>query len=199
LFAVGAGEVASCRDERGKKAERCDPIDFDVIARGRIATLAACDVAARASGILSLGFELDFQKDRVTSLQSGKRTSLPQDEVDGLLSCLKQNLGEVSLSGIHHEHERYTVYYRVEFAGTQAPKKGNKPEVPVDVTPASGKATVAWDVALVRSQPARDGEVVARVLSGTRVSVSGRNGDWYRIKYDAKGGEGWVFRTAIGM
>jgi SH3-like domain-containing protein len=37
------------------------------------------------------------------------------------------------------------------------------------------------------------------VLSGTRVSVSGRNGDWYRIKYDAKGGEGWVFRTAIGM
>ena len=58
---------------------------------------------------------------------------------------------------------------------------------------------MAWDVALVRSQPAKDGEVVARVLSGTRVSVSGRNGDWYRIKYDAKGGEGWVFRTAIGM
>jgi hypothetical protein len=200
LFSVGAGEVASCRDERGKKVERCDPVDFDVIARGRIATLAACDAAQRSSGVLSLGFELDFQKDRVTGLQSGKRTSLPQDDVDALLTCLKQNLGEVSLSGIHHEHERYTVYYRVEFAGSE-PQKKAKPEASanVDVTPASGKATVAWDVALVRSQPAKDGEVVARVLSGTRVSVSGRNGDWYRIKYDAKGGEGWVFRTAIGM
>jgi hypothetical protein len=198
-FTVGPGEVASCRDERGKKSERCDPIDFDVIARGRIATLAACEASARASGVLSLGFELDFQKDRVTGLQSGKRTSLPQDDVDALLGCLKQNLGEVSLAGIHHERERYTVYYRVEFAGTEAPQKKGKPEVAVDVTPASGKATVAWDVALVRSQPAKDGEVVARVLSGTRVSVSGRNGDWYRIKYDAKGGEGWVFRTAIGM
>src|SRR5690242_2569015 len=25
LFSVAAGEVASCRDERGKKVERCDP------------------------------------------------------------------------------------------------------------------------------------------------------------------------------
>jgi hypothetical protein len=41
--------------------------------------------------------------------------------------------------------------------------------------------------------------VVARVLSGTRVSVTGRQGDWYRVKYDGKGAEGWVFRTAIGM
>lgn len=197
-FSVGPGEVASCRDQRGKKVERCDPVDFDVLARGRIATLAACDASQRASGVLSLGFELDFQKDRVTGLQSGKRTSLSQDDVDALLTCLKQNLGELSLSGIHHEHERYTVYYRVEFASNEAPKK-DKPEANVDVTPASGKATVAWDVALVRSLPTKDGEVVARVLSGTRVSVSGRNGDWYRIKYDAKGGEGWVFRTAIGM
>jgi hypothetical protein len=197
-FSIGPGEVASCRDARGKKVERCDPVDFDVLARGRIATLAACDASRRASGVLSLGFELDFKKDRVTGLQSGKRTSLAQDDVDGLLTCLKQNLGELSLSGIHHEHERYTVYYRVEFAGSE-PVKKDKPEVNVDVTPASGKATVAWDVALVRAQPTRDAEVVARVLSGTRVSVSGRNGDWYRIKYDAKGGEGWVFRTAIGM
>ena len=66
-------------------------------------------------------------------------------------------------------------------------------------TPASGHATVSWDVALVRATPARDGEVRARVLSGTRVVVTGKNGDWFRIKYDAKGNQGWVYRTAIGM
>jgi SH3-like domain-containing protein len=51
----------------------------------------------------------------------------------------------------------------------------------------------------VRSDPKRDGEVRARVLSGTRVVVTGKNGDWFRIKYDAKGNQGWVYRTAIGM
>jgi len=69
----------------------------------------------------------------------------------------------------------------------------------VNVTPASGVATVSWDTALVRTAPDRESKVVARVLSGTRVGVTGRSGDWYRVKYDAKGREGWVFRTSIGM
>jgi uncharacterized protein YgiM (DUF1202 family) len=148
--------------------------------------------------VLSLGFELDFAKDRVVGLNSGKSTSLPQEDVEALLACLKETLGEVSLSGIRHNQERYAVYYRIELA-SDPDKKKSEPAAKVDVTAASGKATVAWDVALVRASPSRDSEVVARVLSGTRVSVTGRNGDWYRVKYDAKGGEGWVFRTAIGM
>jgi len=58
---------------------------------------------------------------------------------------------------------------------------------------------VSWETALVHATPEKDGKVVARVLSGTRVAVTGRSGDWYRIKYDARGREGWVFRTAVGM
>ncbi|HET9934291.1 MAG TPA: SH3 domain-containing protein [Polyangiaceae bacterium] len=197
-FSVGSGEVASCRDGK-KKQEQCDPIDFDGVARGRIATLAACDAANDISGVLSLGFELDFEKDRVTGVQAGKSTSLTQKDTDALLGCLKQNLGEVALAGIHHKHERYTVYYKVEFKAPQGDDKKPIPEAAADAAPASGKATVAWDVALVRSGPARDKDVVARVLQGTRVNVVARSGDWYRVKYDAKGNEGWVFRTAIGM
>lgn len=195
---IGKGEIASCRGPRGKKVEACDEIDFDGVARGRIATLSACDTARRSDGVLSLGFELDFAKDRVVGLQSGKSTSLPQEDVEALLACLKETLGEVSLAGIRHKHERYSIFYRVELTSDPDRKKV-EPQANVEVTPASGKATVAWDVALVRGSPSRDSEVVARVLSGTRVSVTGRNGDWYRVKYDAKGGEGWVFRTAIGM
>lgn len=196
-FTVGAGEVASCRDGK-KRQEKCDPIDFDGVARGRIATLAACDAANDVTGVLSLGFELDFEKDRVASVHSGKSTSLTQKDSDALVGCMKQNLGEVSLAGIRHQHQRYTVYYRVDFKGEAGADK-KEPEAAPDAAPASGKATVAWDVALVRSGPARDKDVVARVLQGTRVNVVARSGDWYRVKYDAKGNEGWVFRTAIGM
>jgi SH3-like domain-containing protein len=66
------------------------------------------------------------------------------------------------------------------------------------VIEASGRATVGWQVALIRNEP-RKGEVVARILSGTNVVVTGRNGDWYRVKYDGKGNEGWVYRSAIGL
>ena len=56
-----------------------------------------------------------------------------------------------------------------------------------------------WEVAILRSSPTKDGDVVARVLQGTRLIVSGRQGDWYKVKYDARGKEGWVYRTAIGL
>jgi len=195
-FSVAPGEVTSCRSST-KKLDRCDPIDFDAVARGRIATLSACEASKRAQGVLSLGFELDFSKDRVTSVFSGKSTTLPEEDSESLLECLRGNLGEISLAGMRHEHERYTIFYKVEFtSGVERPSPG-EPDAR-EVTPVSGKATVAWDVALVRAAPTREGEVVARVLQGTRVSVTGRHGDWYRVNYDAKG-EGWVFRTAIGM
>jgi hypothetical protein len=197
-FSVSSGEVASCRDGK-KRHEQCDPIDFDGVARARIATLQACDAANHAVGVLSLGFDLDFEKDRVTGVQSGKSTSLTQADTDALVGCLKQTLGEVSLAGIRHQHDRYTVYYKVEFRNGESGDKKAELEGTADAAPASGKATVAWDVALVRNGPARDKEVVARVLQGTRVNVVARSGDWYRVKYDAKGNEGWVFRTAIGM
>lgn len=198
LFSVSPGEVTSCRSVSGNRLDRCDPIDFDAIARGRIATLSACDAAKRASGMLSLGFELDFGKERVTSVLTGKSTTLTQETSDALLACLRQNLGEISLASMRHEHERYTIFYKVEFSASAEISKKGEP-APSEVTPASGKATVAWDVALVRAAPTREGEVVARILQGTRISVTGRHADWYRVKYDTKGGEGWVFRTAIGM
>jgi hypothetical protein len=197
-FTVGPGEVTSCRGAKGKKLETCDPVDFDAIARGRLATLSACEPVKRVHGVLSLGFDLDFDKDRVVGVLSGKSTSIPAADADALVACLRANLGEVSLAGIRHEHPRYTVFYRLDFSSGGENEKTDSP-APTDVTPVSGKATVAWDAALVRSAPSRGASVVARVLQGTRVSVNARHGDWYRVRYDAKGGEGWVFRSAIGM
>ena len=198
-FIIGAGEVTSCRDSEGKRLGTCDPIEFEPVARGRLATLAACGAARRARGILSVGFELDFERDRVVGVQLGKSTTVSDQEARELLGCLNETLGEVSLSNIAHAHARYVVFYRLEFTDQPSATDPVAAAAPAAVTPASGRATVSWDVALVRSGPSRDDSVVARVLSGTRVTVTGRQGDWYRVKYDGKGAEGWVFRTAIGM
>jgi uncharacterized protein YgiM (DUF1202 family) len=121
-----------------------------------------------------------------------------------VLGCARERFANVSLAGIPHEQNAYTLYYRLELlssgrAAKPSAEPGGSRGTGDEGTPASGHATVSWDVALVRATPARDGDVRARVLSGTRVVVTGKNGDWFRIKFDAKGNQGWVYRTAIGM
>jgi hypothetical protein len=201
-------QVASCRNEHGKRAQSCDRVDFDRVAREHLRELSGCPGTEQATGVLSLGFELDFEAGKIKSIQNGKSTSLEQENVDRLLACARERFANVSLAGIAHEQKSYTLYYRLELlgpGGADASKPGaGEPAAAASAgseegSPASGHATVSWDVALVRSDPKRDGEVRARVLSGTRVVVTGKNGDWFRIKYDAKGNQGWVYRTAIGM
>jgi hypothetical protein len=198
-------QVASCRNEHGKRSQSCDRVDFDRVAREPLRSLSTCAGTEDAAGVLSLGFDLDFQADKIKNIQSGKSTSLEQDNVDRLLACARERFANVSLAGIPHEQNTYALYYRLELLSSVAPASkpgsdaGGSRGSGDEGTPASGHATVSWDVALVRASPARDGEVRARVLSGTRVVVTGKNGDWFRIKFDAKGSQGWVYRTAIGM
>lgn len=199
-------QVASCKDEHGKRAQTCDRVDFDRVAREHLRELSACPGTEDATGVLSLGFELDFEGDKIKSIQSGKSTSLEQDKVDRFLACARERFANVSLAGIPHERRSYTLFYRLELllapgskAGKSQTAEAEGAAAELEATPASGRATVSWDVALVRATPARDGAVRARVLSGTRLIVTAKSGDWFRVKYDAKGSQGWVYRTAIGM
>ncbi len=198
---IGELSVTSCRDQRGRRVERCDKIDFDRVARTRLGTLAACEGAAGLNGVLSLGFEVDFDKNRLVRIASGKSTTLEEGDAESLIECATKAFADVNLEGLEHEQSFYNLFYRLEFTApaTTGDEPGAAAAADIPVTPASGRATVSWEVALVRSGPSRDGKVVARILSGTRVVVTGRSGDWYQIKYDTKGTPGWVFRTAIGM
>jgi len=200
---ISEPQFLACKANGKKLKEECDHIEFDRLARPHIQALAACAGADKLLGVLSLGFDLDFSSQAVKNVKSGKSTTFSESETEALVECEKKEFSNVSLLGIAHKHDAYSIFYKVEFPkadadrGEPAPANGESP--PADVTEASGHATVAWDVALVRSTPSRDGAVVARVLQGTRISVTGRRGDWYRIKYDVKGSVGWVYRTAIGM
>jgi SH3 domain-containing protein len=199
---ISEPQILTCKDSGKKHREECDPIEFDRLARPHIQALAACAGSDKLLGVLSLGFDLDFTSQAVKNVKSGKSTTFSEAETETLLDCERKEFSNVSLVGIAHKHDAYSVFYKVEFPKAVTQKDEPKPgsDAPgADVTEASGHATVAWDVALVRSSASRDGAVVARVLQGTRVSVTGRRGDWYRIKYDVKGSVGWVYRTAIGM
>jgi hypothetical protein len=194
---ISEPKVTSCRDDKGGRHETCDAPDLDSAVRPKILALSACKGAENAQGTLSVGVELDFSSGKVTDVLKGKSTSVPDPAADTLIACAKKEFSTLSLKGVKHEQSQYTVFYIADFL---AP--GAKPEEAgagdSTVTPASGRATVGWEVAIIRDRP-KDGEITARVMRGTRVVVTGRDGDWYRIKYDAKGNEGWVFRTAIGM
>lgn len=203
---ISEPKITSCRDNKGFKVPECPALELDKVTKARIQTLGACTGAEKAHGTLSLGLELDFGKRKITDVVSGKSTTLPDREAKALIECAKREFESASLDGVEHARASYTVFYMVELLppsevkpGAAEAEPGADGEADVgEVTAASGRATVSWQVAMIRDKP-KDGEVVARILSGTRVVVTGRQQDWYRIKYDAKGNEGWVFGAAIGM
>lgn len=200
---VSEPQFVTCKAKGKKLKDECDHIEFDRLVRPHIQALSSCAGADAMVGLLSIGFDLDFESQTVKAVKTGKSTTLSAHDTEALVACEKKELANVSLVGIPHKHDSYSIFYRVDFPKADAPKAGTEPAESAaavgDVTEATGHATVAWDVALVRSSASRDGAVVARVLQGTRITVTGRRGDWYRIKYDVKGNVGWVYRTAIGM
>lgn len=194
---LGDPLVTSCRTAEGKRLENCDKIDVDEIARDRVTALAGCEAAKGASGILSLGIEFDFSKKRVRRFLKGKSTTLSDGLTKKILACAEKEFESAQVGGIDHQHARYIVFYPVKFVPAGEPVEGEG-DLASQETPASGLATVSWEVALVRDAP-KEGKVLARLLNGTRVTVKARIDDWYKVKYDAKGNEGWVYRGAIGL
>jgi hypothetical protein len=190
---IGEVQITSCRDERRRQQKDCGSLGIDQVARERLASLVECEGAKGAIGTLSLGFDLNFGQKTVRDVRGGKSSSLPAAAVEALLGCLKPKLLSMPLAEIEHRHNEYTVFYLLDFL-PESIARTPEPEA----VQASGTAVVSWQVALIRAEP-KEGPVLSRLLSGTRVIVTGRQGDWYRVKYDAKGNEGWVHKSAIGM
>jgi Bacterial SH3 domain len=201
--AVGGGSVAAvskelivnCHDDQDRKLSQCDKPAFEAIAKERLQALTSCEPAKGATGTLSIGFDLDFEKEKITRVLKGKSTTFSDEVAEALVACAKREFLTATLRGVEHTHAKYLVFYMVELA---APSIESAPSDQAPVVQASGTATIIWNSARIRSTP-DDGEVVSRILYGTRVVVTGRQEDWYRVRYDAKGNEGWVHKNALAM
>lgn len=197
-------QVVNCRNKDGEREPHCDTPAIDAIIQSPLQALIACDAADGIHGLLSLGFDVDFEAGKLDHFTVGKSTTLATATAKQLLQCGEKELNHVSLQGVPHAQSSYRVFYKVDFSeqlpGSAAVNEpaGQEPPASAEVVSASGRVTVTWEAALVRAKP-KDGEVLARVLGGTRLTVTGRQGEWYRVKYDAKGSEGWVFKSAIGL
>lgn len=196
---VGKGELSSCRDRDNKKIEKCDKLAFDRIATENLRELAMCPSALGLEGTLSIGFDIDFKTSSVTVLK-GDDTTLPSSTVAGVLKCASEELGEVDLNAIPHEHRGYKIFYRLDFyppgkapPSDEAAAAEASPKEEVD---GESLATVSWDTALLRSRP-KDGDIVARLLQGTRVKLLEKQDDWYKV--DAGTASGWVYKQAVGL
>ncbi|WP_437329150.1 SH3 domain-containing protein [Sorangium sp. So ce381] len=203
---VGPGRITRCSDKKNKKVEDCGELQFDPIALPRLKELAQCPAALGVDGKLPIGFELNFEKKEVQVVK-GKKTSLPASTVSGILQCAAREFSNVSLEEVPHKYRRYSLVYTATFypPGAQADTAkaeagGGEQEqaagTTTSETAASGLATVSWDTALVRGAP-KEGDVVMRLVRGTRVKLVGRQNDWYKVEH--RGKTGWMYRGAIGM
>jgi hypothetical protein len=209
---VRLADVVNCVDADGRKRQKCDAPALDAVLSIPLKSLLACDGAEGQSGVLSLGFDIDFGSGTLGRFTAGRSTTLDAALTRSLVECAKAKLTHIDVSSVEHGYSSYRIFYVIEFTrASPAPDRPTalpEPAAPSESTTAqsgeaelqgqSGRATVTWDVAIVRKAP-KDGAIVARVLGGTRVVVNGRQGDWYRIKYNAKGDEGFVFKSAIGL
>jgi Bacterial SH3 domain len=203
-IAVGHGTILHCRDEGEDSTEDCGALEFDPVAVPRIKALAQCPATAGAAGKLSIGFDVDFRRKEVR-VMSGKSTTLPKEKAEALIKCADKAFDKVSLAEVPHKHRRYLVFYTASFSGNEkaaepvadkAIAEGPTAGTTTSESPASGMATVAWDVVLVRDAP-KTGSVVGRIMRGSRVKVIAHQGEWYKVGFGTT--EGWVYRGTIGL
>jgi len=192
-LSISPVKLTSCAKGE-EKSSKCDAIKVDDVLHPHLMALLGCPAAEGLFGVLSLGFKLDFAQGKVVGIESGRSTDLPEQSSKELLRCAERELAQASLHAVQHQYDSYQVFYLIEFKTPEAAAQDK-----TSVTPASGKATVQWRTALIRKEPERDGQVVARLLTGAVVVVTGRMGEWYRVKYDDKGREGWVHGAAVGL
>jgi hypothetical protein len=195
---IESQKVQSCHGDAGELVARCDQPNLDGVIEAPIARLADCDAADAAAGVLSLGLYLDFSRGRVTRVKSGQSTTLSKATAARLTACAEDILVGTALDDVEHEHGRYWLYYSVRFLPPGSSIDPASAPVSTDVVSANGQATIGWTTAIVRESPSPRAKVSARLSYGTRVNVTGRTGDWYRIER-ANEGLGWVHRKAIGM
>ncbi|HEX9298161.1 MAG TPA: SH3 domain-containing protein [Polyangiaceae bacterium] len=201
-ISVSPGIIVRCRDGNSSAKEECGPLEFDRLAIPKIKALAQCAAASGASGKLSIGFDVDFQRNAAKVLL-GKSTTLPRDKAEALIRCTDPSFDKSNLGELPHQHRRYTIFYTASFAPTTRPKEPSNEKPAADGPPAAkttsetaASATVNWDVAIVRDAP-KTGSIVGRLLRGAKVKVLAHQGEWYRIQYGSI--EGWVYRGTVGL
>lgn len=196
---VGGGTIIHCFEgDTRLKGEACGALAIDPVLAPRLEQLASCPSALGLEGEMALTFDVDFKQKAIRVLK-GPGGELPGSTINGVLACGAEAMAEIPLEKVVYKHSKYRVEYNLKFypPGAAIHTEGAAADDAESATERSrGMGTVAWDSALVRSEP-QTGDVVTRLVRGTRVTLMGRRKDWYRVKVGSK--DGWIYRGALGM
>jgi uncharacterized protein YgiM (DUF1202 family) len=200
---VSEGTLEACKNKKGEKQKECGSLSIDKVVVPKLGGLKDCASALGLDGEVTVALGIDFDKSTVDVLED-KKSGLPVSTVRGILKCAGDELKGLELEKIPHTHSRYTVAFSVKFyrpgnGPDEAKPEGDKGDEKGDAASGEGselgKATVAWEKALVRESP-KDGKVIARLPQGTRVKLLKKDDDWYEVSSGST--KGWLYRSAIG-
>jgi hypothetical protein len=197
---VSPGEISRCRDAKGKAAEKCDDLALDPLLSPRLKELSRCPAAIGLSGKLTIGFELDFKKRKISVQHAKGKANLPKATLDGVTRCTEKSVSGVSLDDLTHEQNKYLVGYTLAFfppgkvPDTDDPSKDEKkPEAKEEA-----KATeIVWRSVQVHDAPKKSAPTIAKLTKGTKVTVLEQKDDLCRIDF-GDGKQGWIVREAVG-
>jgi hypothetical protein len=206
---IGPGKIVKCVDKKDKKIDDCEKLQLDPVVVPKLRELAKCPAVIGLDGKVAIGIEVNFEKKEVQVSRPKKdkeTTNVPGSTVKGVLQCAGKELAGIALDEVPHKYRKYSLVYPVTFypPGKHPEEakgdddKGDEPAAGAtsNETGATGSATVSWDTALVRKDP-KEGEVVARIVRGTKVKILAKQNDWYKVETGGK--TGWVYRGSIGM
>jgi hypothetical protein len=197
---IEAAVVESCRDGTRTVRGACDTPPLSESLEGPLSSLGRCEAARGASGVLSIGLDLDLGQRRITEVRAGRSTTLSKDVAIALLGCARKKLIGSTFDTVQHQHPGYSIYYRLRFGAAQgASGSASRAASGPGLVAASGQVTITSKAAAVRDSPTQEGKVLQHLQLGARVNVTGRKGDWYRVNADGKGGAGWIQRKALGL
>ena len=206
LALVGEGKILRCWDRRDRRVSDCEVLQFDPVALPKLKELARCPAALGLEGSLAVLLDVNFAKKEIHVFK-GKKPTIPMNTASGLVRCAAQGFSNVIFEDVPHKLKRYTLSYKVAFYPPGKHPEETQTATPPDEsdaaaagkttseTPASGSGIVSWDTALLRDGP-RDGQVIARLVRGTKVKIVSRQNDWYKVEQSSK--TGWLYRGAIG-
>ncbi len=142
-------------------------------------------------GLLSLGANLNFS-DNTISFWSGPSSTIASASKIG--NCVRSALAGLPLSSISHKHEKYRLFFTVEFfdpeqrAQLMAKKRKNGREV-----------EVTMDKVNVREEPV-DGSSLGRISTGSKVILLKKNEsrEWCQV-LTPNNREGWMICEALKL
>ncbi|MBN2525665.1 MAG: SH3 domain-containing protein [Deltaproteobacteria bacterium] len=142
-------------------------------------------------GLLSLGANLDFS-DNTISFWSGPSSTIANAQKIG--NCVRQKLAGLPLSSISHKHEKYRIFFSVDFFDVEERqqmlerKRKNGREV-----------TVSMDNVNVREEPV-DGASLGRISSDSKVIFLKKNDtkEWCQVLTPSNR-IGWMICDALKL